>query len=173
MTKIITLFLALIVSSSVFATQKLDGSQKKGSQQKCECMLRVQDNKVEVQLIAPWVRPAKKGQNSVGFVQINNTRAVSCKIIRAMSPVAKIVELHTSFEEKGIHKMRPLKSIEIGAHGNVELKPGGKHIMLLDLRHDLKEGDQVPITLELDSGETIKTTFNVSTGVGPCCRLTE
>ena len=53
-------------------------------------------------------------------------------------------------------KMRPVKSIPVPAGGTVELKPGGYHIMLLDLKKDLKPGDTVPVTLSFEHGGELR-----------------
>lgn len=51
-------------------------------------------------------------------------------------------------------KMRPVPSVEVKAKGEAVLKPGGLHVMLIDLKAPMKEGDVVPITLTLDDGST-------------------
>lgn len=114
-----------------------------------------------IQLTNPTVRPGKAGQNSAAFVKVTNTNKKAQKIVKATSPIAKIVELHQSIEENGIHQMRPVESIEIPGGGMVELKSGGFHIMLIGLMTDLKKWQQVPITLELDNGNQLEVTYTV------------
>lgn len=86
------------------------------------------------------------------FIFIKNTGSTDRKLVKAESPTAKTVELHSHTNENGVMKMREVKSIEIKAKGQAELKPGGYHIMLIDVRQALKEGDAVPIALNFDDG---------------------
>jgi len=65
-----------------------------------------------------------------------------------------VTELHTHLHEGGVMKMRPVASIDVKAKGEALLQPGGLHVMLIDLKAPMKEGDIVPITLTLDDGST-------------------
>ncbi len=122
-----------------------------------------------IQLMNPFARKAKKGQNSAAFVKVINTDLKTQQIVAATSPVANIIELHTSTEENGVHKMRPVEAIDVPAGGVVELKSGGYHVMLIDLKHDLIAGQEIPVTFEMDNGNKIETTYSVK-GCGCGCK---
>ncbi|RMD75781.1 MAG: copper chaperone PCu(A)C, partial [Chloroflexi bacterium] len=77
-------------------------------------------------------------------------------IVKAESDVAKTVELHNVVMENNVMQMRPVEAIEVPANGQVELKPGGFHVMLIGLTRDLNEGDEVTIKLTTRSGKTIE-----------------
>jgi len=84
------------------------------------------------------------------------------KLISASTNVAKTVELHTVIEENGVMQMRPVEGgIEVPASGNVELKPGGYHVMLIGLTKDLKAGDTVDLTLQFEKAGTTTLTAQV------------
>ena len=103
----------------------------------------------------PYVRLVPPGiRTTGGFMVIRNTGTTDRQLIKAESPVAGIVELHTHLNENGVMKMREVPSIEVKAHGQTELKPGSYHVMLIDLKEQLKEGDNVPFTLKFDDGST-------------------
>ncbi len=103
----------------------------------------------------PYVRLVPPGiRTTGGFMVIRNTGTTDRQLIKAESPAANIVELHTHLNENGVMKMREVPSIEVKAHGQTELKPGSYHVMLIDLKTSLKEGDNVPITLKFDDGST-------------------
>ena len=121
-----------------------------------------------ITVMNPFARQAKKGQNSAAFVKITNLSDTLRKIVKASSPVANIVELHTSTEENGVHKMRPVKDIEIPAQGSVNLKSGGFHVMLIGLKDDLVVGQYIPVTLDLDNGVSIETTYKIKGCCGSC-----
>jgi copper(I)-binding protein len=93
---------------------------------------------------------------SGAFMTIRNNGNTDRKLTKAESPAAKTVELHTHINDNGMMKMRPVKEINIKAHGQAELKPGSYHVMLIDLKQTLKEGETVPLTLTFDDGSTTK-----------------
>lgn len=103
----------------------------------------------------PYVRLVPPGiKTTGGFMLIRNTGKADRQLIKAESPAAGIVELHTHINENGVMKMRAVTSIAVKAGGQTELKPGSYHVMLIDLRESLKEGGNVPITLTFDDGST-------------------
>ena len=103
----------------------------------------------------PYVRLVPPGIKATGgFMLLRNTGATDRQLIKAASPIAGVVELHTHLNENGVMKMREVASIEVKAHGQTELKPGSYHVMLIELKESLKEGDTVPITLRFDDGSS-------------------
>jgi copper(I)-binding protein len=105
----------------------------------------------------PFVRMAPPGMTNTGaFMVLMNADSKDHKLVKADSPVAKAVELHTHTNEGGVMKMRPVKDIEIKAKGEAVLKPGSLHVMLIGLKQELKEGDNVPITLTFEDGSSKK-----------------
>lgn len=107
---------------------------------------RLSINDPYVNLVPP------NSQVSAAFMVIKNAGSTDRKLVKAESPVAKTVELHSHTNENGVMKMREVKSIDIKANGQAELKPGGYHIMLINIRQALKEGDAIPIALSFDDG---------------------
>ncbi|QEL65573.1 periplasmic copper chaperone A [Oryzomicrobium terrae] len=106
---------------------------------------------------APFVRAVPPTQKVTGaFMTIKNAGSTDRKLVAAESPVAASVELHNHINDNGVMKMRPVKEIEVKAGGEAALKPGSYHIMLIDLKQPVKEGDQVPVTLKFDDGSTLK-----------------
>jgi len=104
----------------------------------------------------PYTRLMPPGIKTTGsFMLIKNDGDSDRRLVRAESPAAKIVELHTHLNENGVMKMRPVPHIDIKAHGQTALKPGSFHVMLIDLTAPLNEGDKVPITLKFDDGSSI------------------
>jgi periplasmic copper chaperone A len=105
----------------------------------------------------PYVRaPAPSAPATGAFMVIKNGGKADRKVVKAESPVSKVTELHTHVEEGGVMKMRPVAEIAVRAGGEAVLKPGSLHVMLIDLKQPLKEGDVVPITLGLDDGSSLK-----------------
>ena len=103
----------------------------------------------------PYVRLAPPNAAATGaFMVIRNTGDQDVKVVKADNPVSKATELHTHLNEGGVMKMRPVPAIEIKAKGEAVLKPGGLHVMMIDLKAPMKEGDSVPITLTFDDGSS-------------------
>jgi hypothetical protein len=93
-----------------------------------------------------WVRATVPHQKATGaFMQL--TAASDTRLVGASSPVAGIVEIHEMAMVKDVMKMRAVDVLELPAGKTVELKPGGYHVMLMDLKGQLKDGDLVPLTL--------------------------
>ena len=103
----------------------------------------------------PYVRLAPPNAPATGaFMVIKNNGDKDIKVVKAANPVSKVTELHTHLNEGGVMKMRPVQAIDIKAKGEAVLKPGGLHVMLIDLKAPMKEGDVVPITLNFDDGSS-------------------
>jgi len=110
----------------------------------------------------PYVRLAPPNAPATGaFMVIKNNGDKDVKVLKADNPVSKVTELHTHLNEGGVMKMRPVPSIDIKAKGEAVLKPGGLHVMLIDLKAPMKEGDVVPITLTFDDGSSKKVDAKV------------
>ncbi len=105
----------------------------------------------------PFVRMAPPGMANTGaFMVLKNADSKDHKVVKAESPVAKVVELHTHTKVGEMMEMRPVKDIEIKAKSETVLKPGGLHVMLIGLKQALKEGDNVAITLTFEDGSSKK-----------------
>lgn len=96
-----------------------------------------------------WVRATVAQQKATGaFMQLQS--AQDAKLVGAQSPVAGVVEVHEMAMEGGVMKMRAVSNLALPAGKAVELKPGGYHVMLMDLKGPVKEGDTVPVTLVVE-----------------------
>ena len=100
----------------------------------------------QVSVQDPWVRATVPQQKATGaFMQLTSPAAV--KFISASSPLTPSVEVHEMAIQGDVMRMRQVQSVDLPAGQAVELKPGGHHIMLLDLKAPLAEGATVPLTL--------------------------
>lgn len=109
----------------------------------------------QVSVANPYVRLAPPGAPTTGaFMVIRNGGDKDIKVLKADNPASKFTELHTHLNEGGVMKMRQVPGIDIKAKGEAVLQPGGLHVMLIDLKAPLKEGDVVPITLSFDDGSS-------------------
>ena len=109
----------------------------------------------QVTVSGAWVRGTVQGQTAAGaFMQLRS--ADGATLIGVDSPAAGIVEIHEMRMEGNTMRMRGVEKLELPAGQAVELKPGGYHVMLMDLKAPLKKGETVPIRLKVrsKSGQT-------------------
>ncbi|MFO1362943.1 MAG: copper chaperone PCu(A)C [Burkholderiales bacterium] len=102
----------------------------------------------QVTVSQPWVRGIVEGQKATGaYMQVRS--ADGAVLVAARSPIAGVVEIHEARMENNMMRMRAVPKVDLPAGQTVELKPGGYHVMLMDLRQTPKAGDTVPITLSV------------------------
>jgi periplasmic copper chaperone A len=103
-----------------------------------------------------WVRPAAKHANSALYFSIHNEGETPDTLIGAKSKSADITEVHETFSrENNQMGMRSVKFIAIPAKSVVELKPGGFHVMLIDMKKDYKSGDFIKTVIQLKNAGKI------------------
>ncbi|PZW42131.1 hypothetical protein C8P66_11923 [Humitalea rosea] len=105
----------------------------------------------EVEIGHPWSRAAPAGRTGAGYMTLRTTGAAD-RLLSASSPAAERVELHTHIHEGAVMRMRPVTDIPVTPGETVELKPGGLHLMLVNLTAALQPGARVPITLHFERG---------------------
>ena len=93
-----------------------------------------------------WVRATVPGQMGTGaFMKI--TAREGTRLLSISTPVAGVAELHEMKMEGDVMKMRALPLLDLPAGKTVELKAGGNHLMMMDLKQPLPKGSTVPLTL--------------------------
>ncbi len=108
----------------------------------------------QMQADDPWIRATVPGQTGTGmFVRLTSDENV--RLIAVSSPIAGLGEIHEMKMEGDVMQMRPVDSLELPAGQMVELKPGGLHIMLLDLKEQAQEGQTVPVTLVVEKDDEV------------------
>ena len=113
----------------------------------------------------PWIRGTVAQQKATGMFG-HFTSAAGGRLVSGSSPVAGVVEVHEMTMEGNVMKMRALeKGLDLPAGKAVELKPGGYHLMLMDLKQQLREGDTVPLTLVVEGKDGKKETLELKVPV--------
>ena len=103
-----------------------------------------------------WARPTAPGAKVGGVFMTIKGGAADDRVVSASSAAAVVVELHTHVMDKGVAKMTAVPGIDVPAGQTVELKPGGLHIMLINLKAPLKAGEVVPLKLRFEkAGELV------------------
>ena len=103
-----------------------------------------------------WVREAPAGRKVTAiFLTALNSGNAARSIVSGVSDVSDTLELHEMKREGEMMRMSPVPSIAVPANGQVELRPGGLHLMLFGLKKPLAAGDTVHVTLTLDNGSRV------------------
>jgi copper(I)-binding protein len=109
-----------------------------------------------------WVRPANAGNNGAAYFTIQNPSKTEDMLLSASSSIAEAAELHlSSMNAEGTMTMEPQASVAVPAGENVEFKPGGLHVMLVNLQQDLKVGDTFQLDLKFQVAGTQTITVEV------------
>ncbi|MEM7661356.1 MAG: copper chaperone PCu(A)C [Pseudomonadota bacterium] len=121
----------------------------------------------EIKIDHPWARPTvTTRQPAAVFFHLDNTGDADDRLLSANVPegIAGSAEIHTTLNDEGVLRMRPLaKGISIPAGEEVPVAPGGHHIMLFDLVAPLSEGMRFPVTLTFEKAGDIEVEVFVET----------
>jgi hypothetical protein len=114
-----------------------------------------------------WTRATPGGaKTGGGFVTIENKGTAPDKLIGASSDGAGKIEVHEMKMDNGVMKMRPVEGgLAIDPGKTVKLAPGGYHLMMMDLKSPLKQGDKMPVTLQFEKAGKVAVSLDVQ-GVG-------
>jgi hypothetical protein len=109
-----------------------------------------------------WARTSPMMERAgAAYMVLQNSGAAEDRLLSVESDVAKTIELHETKEMNGMMQMSPVPNIPVPAGGKTELKPGGLHVMLIDLNRELKAGDKVQLTLNFEKAGKVPVTAEV------------
>lgn len=139
----------------------MGGSAQQGGMQQAMPVPTPEPGKLTV--VNALARPAPlEGGNGAAFMTVLNGLDKPVRLAGIAGTAAKAIELHETVNDNGVMKMEPHpEGFEIPAGGTLELKPGGKHVMLLELTKPLAVGDSVDLTLNFEGSEPITLTVPV------------
>ncbi|CCD91213.1 conserved exported hypothetical protein [Bradyrhizobium sp. ORS 375] len=111
----------------------------------------------------PWSRATPGGaKTGAGYLTIQNKGSAPDRLVAVSGDIAGRIEVHEMAVNNGVMTMRPLeKGLEIEPGKTVALAPGGYHLMLMELKSPLKQGDKLPVTLEFEKAGKVAVTLDV------------
>lgn len=119
-----------------------------------------------IEISSPWSRATPKGaQTAIGYMTIKNNGNTAERLIGGSVDVADRFQLHSMTMENGIAKMRELSDIEIKPGQTIEFKPGGSHVMFVNLKHPLSKGERISGTLVFKRAGKLQIEYSVE-GIG-------
>jgi copper(I)-binding protein len=118
----------------------------------------------DLTVTSPWTRATPGGAKIAGgYLKITNNGTSADRFTGAKSDAADRVEIHEMSMSDGVMKMRPLPNgVEIKPGETVELKSGGYHLMFMDLKQPLKQGDTLKATLQFEKAGSLDVKFSVN-----------
>ena len=113
-----------------------------------------------------WVRATVPQQMATGaFMRL--TSDGDARLVSADSPVANVVEIHEMIMDGNVMKMNAIPGVDLPAGEVVELKPGGYHVMLMGLKQQVKDGDEVPISIVVEAVDGARQTIELKAHARP------
>jgi hypothetical protein len=118
----------------------------------------------DLTVTSPWTRATPGGAKIAGgYLKITNNGTSPDRFVGATSAATDRIELHEMSMSDGVMKMRPLPNgLEIKPGETVELKSGGYHLMFMDLKQPLKQGDTLKATLQFEKAGSLDVNFSVN-----------
>lgn len=109
-----------------------------------------------------WIRAAPPGASMLaGYATLANTGDAPITILTTQSDAFRMTSLHETVIQEGVSKMRELHRLVIAPGESVVLAPGGKHLMLMQPRHEIAVGESVEVRFLLSDGTRVETHFDV------------
>ena len=109
-----------------------------------------------------WIRAAPPDSRMMaGYATLKNTGDTPIKLLTVQSDAFRQSSIHETVVEHDVTKMRELPRLDIAAGATIEMKPGGRHLMLLDPRHPIVVGEKVHMVFLLNDGTRVETYFDV------------
>lgn len=106
----------------------------------------------QIIVMEAWSRPSPMAAgNGAVYMTLMNEGGSDDTLLSAETDVAEVVELHESKIVDDVMKMSPVANIAVPAGGTAKLEPGGLHVMLIDLKEELKPGNKISLTLNFET----------------------
>ncbi len=122
----------------------------------------------QIDIENPWSRATTPGAKiAAGYMVIRNKSASPDRLIGASSPLAARIETHITVKDGDILRMREAKGYDVPAKGSYELKPGGAHLMFVDIERPFKEGEKIPLTLRFERAGEVRVQLEVRRAAPP------
>lgn len=129
-------------------------------------LLAATASQAEVTVKQAWVRATVPHQKATGaFMQLSASN--DRKLVSASSPLTPVVEVHEMVMQDNVMKMREVPAVELPAGKTVEFKPGGYHVMLMNLKQQVKAGETVALTLVFEGKDGKRETLDIKAPVRP------
>ncbi len=104
-----------------------------------------------------WIREPPPRSPAAGYLVVENRGGESVELVAVATEAAEQTEIHVMEYKNDRMTMRRVEGLQVPAGGEVALKPGGAHLMLMELRQPLRDGDEVELVLRFGDGTERRT----------------
>jgi periplasmic copper chaperone A len=108
----------------------------------------------------PWARESVT-PTGAAYLTVRNQGDAADRLVGIATSVADRAELHSSVMQDGVMRMRPVEAVEVPAHGEAVLAPGGLHVMLIGLKGPLEEGGSFALTLSFEHAGEVEVVTTI------------
>ena len=109
-----------------------------------------------------WIRQAPPGATMLaGYATLKNTGDAPITVLTVQSDAFRMTSVHETIVTNDVAKMREVHRLVVPAGGEVRMEPGGRHLMLMQPRHEIVVGDKIEVVFLLRDGTRLQTYFNV------------
>jgi len=120
-----------------------------------------------IEIHGAWMRPARQSENGAVYFVIHNHSSQADELISVTSDIAAAAEMHESKMSGDIMQMNPVESVPLEPFTEIEFAPGGLHVMLVNLKQDVKAGDEIEVILHFKNFEDITAVLPVRETAAP------
>lgn len=120
----------------------------------------------QIEVSSAWARATVEGQHGTGaFMRLLSRDGA--RVVGASSEAAEVVEIHEMVMQGNVMRMRPIVGLDLPPGQPVDLKPGGHHMMLMDLKRPLKNGEKIKVDLRVETRDRKLLTQSIEVEVRP------
>ena len=119
-----------------------------------------------IEIHGAWMRPARQSENGAVYFVIHNYSSQADELIGISSDLA-VAEMHESKLSGDIMEMNQVESVLLEPYAEIEFAPGGLHVMLVNLKQDVKAGDEIEVILHFKNFEDITAVLPVRETAAP------
>jgi len=120
-----------------------------------------------IEIHGAWMRPASQGENGAVYFVIHNHSSLADELISVTSDIAAAAEMHESKMSGDIMQMNPVESVPLEPYAEIEFAPAGLHVMLVNLKQDVRAGDEIEVILHFKNFEDIKAVVPIRETAAP------
>jgi copper(I)-binding protein len=109
-----------------------------------------------------WIRAAPPDSRLLaGYATLKNTGDAPIKVLTVQTDAFRQSSIHETVVDRGVSRMRELPRLDLDPGASIEMKPGGRHLMLSEPRRPIVVGDKVEMVFLLTDGTRVQTYFDV------------
>ena len=111
----------------------------------------------QIEVHNAWARATAPGAKlGAGYMVVRNRAAAPDRMVGATSPAAERIETHVHIRDGEVMRMREVKGYDIPAGGSFEFKPGGAHLMFINIKAPFRDGVKIPVVLKFERAGEVR-----------------